>query len=72
MFDKLNKWVKLFDIDVLKSMLEKINKNMLARGQLAVVKIKTVISTTGKILYRESKHIKEPKWHWKQILKLLI
>lgn len=43
-----------------------IKKNM------AVVKIKTIISGTEQILYVDIKHIEEPRWHWKQIYKLLI
>ena len=69
LFGKLNKWMELIDVDVLKSMLEKINKNMASGRQLAVVKTKTIISGTEKILYTERKHIKEPRWHWKQIYK---
>lgn len=55
MFGELNKWVKLIDADVLKSMLEKVNRNVPSGGQLAIVKIKTVISRTGKIDLQLSK-----------------
>lgn len=48
------------------------NKNMASGRQLAVVKIKTIISETEKILYTERKHIKKPRWYWKQIYRLLI